>query len=76
VLLASLALAPGQPFYATAATAQLLLYTLGLLGLARPSWQARVYTVPASFLFLQWQVVRGFWLWLTSRGTGAWARVR
>lgn len=76
VLVASLALAPGQPFYATAATGQVLLYALGLLGLANPAWQARVYTVPASFLFLQWQVIRGFWLWLTPRGTGAWARVR
>lgn len=74
VLTSSLALAPGRSFYAAAAAGQLCLYALAVAGLARPAWRAPWFALPAAFLFLQVQVIRGLLHFLRGNNASGWER--
>ncbi|MEI6533956.1 MAG: glycosyltransferase [Verrucomicrobiaceae bacterium] len=63
-----------HPIYLATLIAQLLLGTLGVLGLAMPGLKSKALSIPAAFLFLQISIIRGFGFWLRTqyRGHGAW----
>jgi len=63
-----------RPFFQLALAGQLALGVLAVVGLAIPGLRARIFTLPAAFLLLQWSVVRGFAFWLSMgmRGQQGW----
>ena len=50
---------------------QIVLWILGILGLAVPATKSKLIAIPAAFTFLQLCVVRGFVFW-AARSGGAW----
>jgi cellulose synthase/poly-beta-1,6-N-acetylglucosamine synthase-like glycosyltransferase len=70
--LANLALAP-LPFYRATLAAQAVLYTLALLGLLIPPLRAKMFAIPAGFVFLNAMTVRAFWLYLTRPQLHRWS---
>lgn len=60
-----------HPLIASALALQVILWLLGLLGLALPQLKSKLISIPAAFAFLQLSVIRGFLFWVTRpRGTG------
>ncbi len=71
LLLASLILA-AQPFYCATLVLQCLFYFMALSGLIFPSLRAKVFTLPAGFVFLNLTVVLAFRHFLTSSDLHRW----
>jgi hypothetical protein len=70
--LANLALAT-QPIYRAMLAAQAALYTFALLGLLIPPLRAKMFAIPAGFVFLNAMTVRAFWLYLTQPQLHRWS---
>jgi len=63
---------PSAPLlYRFALAAQLACYALAALGIALPSLRSRLLTLPAGFLFLQWQALRALRYYLKLRHSSA-----
>jgi cellulose synthase/poly-beta-1,6-N-acetylglucosamine synthase-like glycosyltransferase len=60
------------PFYSACLGLQLLLYLLGVTGLAFPALRIRLFSIPAGFLFLNLMTLRGFFHFLRDSPGGAW----
>lgn len=69
----SFALAGDSLFFQVAAGLQTFCYVLAALGLIFSRLRWPVFTIPAGFLFLQWQSVRACFYYFTMRkGDGSW----
>jgi cellulose synthase/poly-beta-1,6-N-acetylglucosamine synthase-like glycosyltransferase len=70
--LASSACLARAPFYGACLGFQVLLYLLAGAGLALPSLKARLFSIPAGFLFLNLMTLRGFLRFFSGPPGGAW----
>lgn len=72
-LVTSAILARDSFFYLAMVVLQALCYLLGVIGMVWNRVRVRLFTVPAGFLFLQWQVLRALVYYFANRGRGgAW----
>jgi poly-beta-1,6-N-acetyl-D-glucosamine synthase len=64
----------GEPLYRACFALQLLLYGLAAAGLALPSLRARLFSIPAGFVFLNFMTLRGLARFIFGARGGAWER--
>jgi cellulose synthase/poly-beta-1,6-N-acetylglucosamine synthase-like glycosyltransferase len=62
-----------SPFYRVVGALQLAFYTFALLGLVV---RARIFSVPAGFVFLNYNVLRGFALYLAGNASSGWGATK
>lgn len=75
ILISSLALRE-MPFYQVCFCGQIVLYSLGIVGLFMPRVRAKLLSLPAGFLFLNWMIIAGFLHYLRNPASGAWEMTR
>jgi len=75
ILISSLALRE-MPFYHVCLWGQIVLYSLGIVGLFVPRVRAKLLSLPAGFLFLNWMIIAGFLHYLRNPASGAWEMTR
>jgi hypothetical protein len=79
LLLASLASSASlarSPFYRACLGVQAVLYLLAVAGLALPSLNTRLFSIPAGFLFLNLMTLRGLLRFFFGTRGGAWDTAR
>jgi cellulose synthase/poly-beta-1,6-N-acetylglucosamine synthase-like glycosyltransferase len=64
------------PFYRATLAGQAALYTLACIGLFVPPLRAKMFVIPAGFVFLNLMTVRAFWLYLTHPQLHRWSAPR
>lgn len=60
------------PFYRVVLALHLGFYALAVLGLASPTAKPRLLSIPAAFVFLNWNAAAAFWTYLTSSELHRW----
>lgn len=63
-------------FYQVCLWGQIALYSLGIVGLFAPRIRAKLLSLPAGFLFLNWMIIAGFLHYLRNPASGAWEMTR
>ncbi|MCD6049690.1 MAG: pgaC 3 [Verrucomicrobia bacterium] len=63
------------PFYQAVFGLQIVFYLLALTGLLVPQLKAKLFALPAAFVFLNWMIVRGFLHYVSAPQRGAWEMV-
>ena len=62
----------GKTFFTLAFTAQIIFYTLAFVGLKFPEKKSRVLSLPAGFVFLNWQAAVALWHYLRNPSQTGW----
>lgn len=64
-----------QPFYQLTFWGQVLLYLLAMIGFLVRDSRHKLFSVPAGFVFLNYQALRAFFYYLKNKNSGAWSTV-
>ncbi len=65
-------IAPSGRFYAVVLSAQIMFYSSAAIGILIPELRMKAFCMPAGFVFLNIQTLRGFIYYLSRHGKGGW----